>query len=217
MKQINLIFLLIFLCSCSNTGIYGELAQAIKELTSKPKDLNKEKFLESPYANIQARIGRSQNSLIILEEVQDDILKWTSSNLVKIYTKNGYVVRLTGLENNLSKIVLDNDHPFSKGDLSDISDKVFTSYYNFSNPNLFDLPVRTKFIYVGKEEINYLGDNLIARKYEEQSLGNLINWKFKNIFWISEENNILIKSKQYFTPKNPEIYIKVGNKYEKPD
>ena len=33
---------------------------------------------------------RQKNILIVLEEEKDDILKWTSSNLIKIYTKNGY-------------------------------------------------------------------------------------------------------------------------------
>ena len=32
---------------------------------------------------------------------------------------------------------------------------------------------------------------------------NLLNWKFRNYFWINEENEIL-KSEQYFTPKKSE-------------
>ena len=35
------------------------------------------------YSTMQARIGRSKNSLIVLEEVRGDILKWTTSNFVK--------------------------------------------------------------------------------------------------------------------------------------
>ena len=55
-----------------------------------------------------------------------------------------------------------------------------------------------------------------ARLYEEISTGNLISWQFKNLYWINDQNEI-IKSVQNFTPKNPEIYLKLTKKYKKPE
>ena len=50
---------------------------------------------------MQVRLGRSPNVLVVLEEERQGFLKWTSSNQIKIYTKNGKIVRLTGTENEL--------------------------------------------------------------------------------------------------------------------
>ena len=60
---------------------------------------------------MQARVGNAPNSLVVLEEVNGDTLKWTSSNFIKIYTLNGYVIRLKGFENELDNIDLDINHP----------------------------------------------------------------------------------------------------------
>ena len=70
--------------SCSSSSLYKELANNFSLLFSEPKDLTLNEINSVPYASIQARIGRSQNVLIVLEDVLDNTLKWTSSNLVKI-------------------------------------------------------------------------------------------------------------------------------------
>ena len=46
--------------------------------------------------SMQVRLGRSENVLIVLEEVIGDMLKMDFIKQVKIYTKNGFIVRLTG-------------------------------------------------------------------------------------------------------------------------
>lgn len=203
------------LTACTNSGIYLELAENFKQIISSPKDISKEKIASNPYASIQVRIGRGQNALIVLEEASDEYLKWTSSNLIKIYTKNGYIIRFKGLENQLQNIILDEDHPFIQRDFNLIDEKIYTSYYNFSNPNLFDLPIKTSFEFKKSEVINLFGKNISTDVYEEKSLENLIRWNFKNTFWI-DENMEVVKSIQNVTPKIESIYISRAKKYKKP-
>ena len=98
-------------------------------------------------------MGRVKNILIVLEEVKDDILKWTSSNQIKVYTKNGLIVRLTGLENELDFIELDKNHPSNTNQFN-INNKLdLLSFYTFKHPNLFRLPVKTKFYFLRSENI----------------------------------------------------------------
>ena len=140
---------------------------------------------------------------------------WTSSNLVKVYTKNGYVLKLKGLGNELDKIELDKDHPIINRNFSNL-EKTYTSFYTFNNPKLFRLPVKTKFNYIKDEKLLVVGRTLNTKLYEEVSLRNLISWKFRNLFWVDAEGNV-IKSRQSFTPKNPEITILLTKKYKKPE
>ena len=116
-----------FLSSCSTGSIYSELFDTLKILTSAPKDIELAE-VQNSFSTMQARVGNIENSLVVLEEIQGDIYKWTSSNFIKIYTKNGYVVGLRGFDNELELIELDNNHPavnlnFNQGN------KTFTSLH----------------------------------------------------------------------------------------
>lgn len=211
-KGIILTFLL--LTSCSNASIYRELFESISSVVKLPNEVSIDRINSIPYASLQARIGRSQNILIVLEEVNQDIFKWTSSNFVKVYTKNGYVIKLTGIGNDLDFIDLDKNHPAIEGNFKE--SKELTSFYTFSNPSLYRLPVKTKFTYLGEEEVQILGEKIKTNLYKENSLNNLISWEFENLFWIDAAGEV-VKSEQKFTPKNPKIFLSSGKKYKKPD
>ena len=78
------------------------------------------------------------------------------------------------------------------------------------------MPVKTSFKYLGEVEIILREEKKKVRYFEEKSLKNLISWDFTNKFWVDEKGYI-VKSEQMFTPKNPEIYIKLNKKYKKPE
>ena len=134
-----------------------------------------------------------------MEEDKNDILKWTTSNYVKIYTQNGFVIRLTGLGNELQRIDLDKNHPAVSAKFPE-NEINLTSFYSFENPQLFRLPVKTIFSYEKNEEITVLGKKIQSKVYNEKSLENLISWKFENKYWTNEDNEI-VQSVQYFSPK----------------
>ena len=46
----------LILISCSNSGIYRELIQALDLVFTSPKDLPQEAFAEIPYSTIQVRL-----------------------------------------------------------------------------------------------------------------------------------------------------------------
>ncbi len=210
-KLRKVFLILIFLPSCSAGSIYSELFESLKVLISEPQDISLDQVNNVQFSSMQARIGNAPNSLVVLEEVNGDTLKWTSSNFIKIYTLNGYVIRLKGFENELDNIDLDINHP-AKTLNFDQKDKVFTSFYTFRNPKLFRLPIKSTFSFLNEEIITVLGKDYKTKKYIEKVEDNLISWNFENHFWINEDKQI-IKSEQYFTPKNPKIYLMVTKKY----
>lgn len=209
-----LILQFLILNSCANGNIYGELFNSLNLLISGPEDISEERINSIPYASVQVRLGRGQNTLMVLEEENKGILKWTSSNLIKMYTKNGFIKRFKGLENELDSVELDKSHPIEVENF-ELQKEIFTSFYTFNNPKLHRLPVRTKISFIGEEKIRILDKFHNAKIFREESLKNLISWRFKNYYWVDEEGNI-IKSIQNFTPKNPEVNIVYTKKYKKP-
>lgn len=210
------ILILVLTMSCSSGSIYRELFNSISILFETPKDISNNEVEKIPYDVMQVRLGRSKNILIVLEEVKDDILKWTSSNQIKVYTKNGLIVRLTGLENELDLLELDKNHPLNTNQFN-INDKLdLLSFYTFKNPNLFRLPVKTKFYFLRSENIDLLGNSIKTNLFVEKAQKNLINWEFSNFYWISDQNEVL-KSTQSFTPLNEEMHLKMLSNNKKPE
>ena len=200
----------ILLCSCSSNSMYKELSDSLRYFFQDPQDISADIIEKIPYSTMQARFGRAPNTVIVLEEIRDNIYKWTSSNFIKIYTNNGLVTKVSGLENDLESLILDINHPLITKKFSENEGLYLNSFYNFKNPNLFNLSVRTHFSYLGNEKITKLGSEINAKIFTEYSSGdNLIKWKFKNIYWVHSETNELIKSIQNITPKNPAFYSKI--------
>ena len=210
-----IIVLAFLLNSCAN-NIYNELGSIISDMFSN-KDISQEEINKIPYASLQMKIGRSPFSLIVLEEDLGDSLKWTSSNLIKIYTKNGKIIKFSGIDNELVSLQMDPNNPLLTGTLTDSTDEDLTAFYTFRNPDLFDMPIKSNFKFLFEEEIIYLEEKILVNKFIEKSYENLIRWNFENSYWINPVNNEVIKSIQNITPKNPRVEYKITREYKKPD
>ena len=210
-----IIVLAFLLNSCAN-NIYNELGSVISDMFSN-KDISQEEINKIPYASLQMKIGRSPFSLIVLEEDLGDSLKWTSSNLIKIYTKNGKIIKFSGIDNELVSLQMDPNNPLLTGTLTDSTDEDLTAFYTFRNPDLFDMPIKSNFKFLSEEEIIYLEEKILVNKFIEKSYENLIRWNFENLYWINPVNNEVIKSIQNITPKNPRVEYKITREYKKPD
>ena len=79
--QLSISFILIILIQgCSNSSIYRELFDNLTNLLTPPENIREEIIDKIPYDTMQVSIGRSENTLIVLEEVNGENFKWTSSN-----------------------------------------------------------------------------------------------------------------------------------------
>ncbi len=210
-----IILFIILLNSCAS-NIYSELGGILSDIFSNT-DIPEEEIERVPYASKQMKIGRSPFSLIVLEEDLEDSLKWTSSNMIKIYTKRGKIIKFSGIDNELVSLQMDTNNPLLTGDLTDLTDIDLTAFYTFRNPDLFDMPIKSNFKFLSEEEIMFLGKKIRVNKFIEKSHKNLIKWNFENFYWVDPEINQVIKSIQNVTPKNPEVEYKITRKYKRPD
>ena len=218
MNKLNivLVFSTFLFISCSSGSIYSELFNNLGILFKSPSDISQEEINSVKYSTMQVRIGRSPNTLIVLEEVQDDILKWTSSNFVKIYTREGMIIKVTGLENELEIKDIDKRHPILTKNYPEKDVINLTNFYTFSNPDLHLLPVKTSFRFDKIEKINIMGEEILTNVYLEEAKDNLISWNFINKYWINFDGEI-VKSIESFTPRNQSAHILVTKKYKKPE
>jgi hypothetical protein len=146
------------------------------------------------------------------------LLKWTSSNQIKIYTKNGKIIRLTGTDNELDLLDIGSNHPLlNPGLLNSDLDMSLTTFYNFRNPNLYNLPIKIEFKYLREEELIIMGQKVETLLFEETSKKNDIYWEFANLYWIDKKDKSVLKSIQSFTPKNPKLFSTITRKYKKPE
>ena len=210
------IFLLIILLNSCANNIYSELGGILSDIFSN-KEIPEEEIEKIPFASMQMKIGRSPFSLIVLEEDLEDSLKWTSSNMIKIYTKSGKIIKFSGIANELVSLQMDANSPLLTGKLTDLTDIDLTAFYTFRNPDLFDMPIKSNFKFLSDEEIIYLGSRIKVKKFIEKSYKNLIRWNFENFYWVDTESNQVVKSIQNITPKNPGVEYKITRKYKKPD
>ena len=215
MNSKRIILFVILLNSCAN-NIYNELGGILSDMFSN-KDISQEEINRIPYASLQMKIGRSPFSLIVLEEDLEESLKWTSSNLIKIYTRSGKIIKFSGIDNELVSLQMDSNNPLLTGNLTDSTDEDLTAFYTFRNPDLFEMPIQSNFKFLSEEEIFYLGKKIMVNKFVEKSYENLIRWNFENLYWINPIDNEVIKSIQNITPKNPKVEYKITRRYEKPD
>ena len=120
-----------------------------------------------------------------------------------------------GLENELSILEIDKNHPILIENFNKEKEVKLTSFYTFKNPDLFRLPVKTKFYYAQSVDMIIFGESIKADIYKEEALDNLIDWKFTNLFWIHQGTEKVVKSTQSITPKNPKVFYKITRNYLK--
>ena len=216
LKISSTLLVVILICSsCANIGLYEELGGYIKNILTEPEDLDPSLVDKVKFASMQMRLGNNPNTLIVLEEDNQGILKWTSSNDIKIYTNKGIITRFMGLENELSFLEIDKNHPILTGNFNKEKEVSLTSFYTFKNPDLFRLPVKTNFYFSKSVDMIIFGKSYTTDIYMEEALDNLIDWKFTNFFWIHQGTKKVIKSTQSITPKNPKVFYTITRDYIK--
>ena len=89
------------LIGCSSGSIYRELFENLSILFQDPQDIPEKEFKKIIYSTKQARIGRSKNSIIVLEEMSDHDNR-------TIYDPSGILI--SGIINISSKLLKIDEH-----------------------------------------------------------------------------------------------------------
>lgn len=214
MKLKNFLLLkVIFLSSCSALSMnniapgYGEAYIALKNALVGYEDsaITPQVISKIPYASALIQIGKGPKALMILESKSSTDLTWVTADGIYIVTKNGKVIKTSGLINNLSESI----KSFNSDNF--LNENIKFYYYSYDKPLLNNLKIKSVYSFKGKETVT-----LFNRKEEliliEESISNeYLGWSQVNKFWI-DKDNFIWKSEQYISPKLPKLIIEVTKK-----
>ena len=193
MIKIRLLALL-FLTGCSSFAYNDSANYIYGYIFGFKSNVTKEFFNEFDYSFATVKFGRGPESVIVLSEIIDDeILKFVSSDNIKIYVSNGFVFNTEGFEN-------------------DIRYKEFKNYVDyesittFDNPSLYKAKTLNKFYDLGNDNIKRFDKNVSVNKVKHTLEIPIIGWKTDIFYYIGESGKV-IRTEQVFHPQIPKAVI----------
>ncbi len=218
MKNSILIYILVFLSSCSVIDSnriapgYVQAFKAIKSATlgTENTDITLDLIDRIPYASLLVRIGNGPSGLMILESIEGNKSTWVSADGIYFVIQNGRIIKTQGLQNNLTNTNL--PYLYSNSSFLEQSDKQnLTFYYSYDKPFLANLELTASYD-IGKPlPYQLLTQNIELTPIKESLNNKQIYWKHINRYWI-DEYGFTWKSEQFISPKLPKIYIEVTKK-----
>mgnify|MGYP000679889221 CR=1 FL=1 len=217
MNKLLLFFAICFLTNCSSIDTsriapgYGEAFKTFKNAVFGFEDnkISPSVINNIPYASSLLKIGKGPTGLLILESKNDEIETWISADKVILLIKNGRIIRTSGLQNNLDKLI----SPYSSfKDLKhDYSNGPYKTYLSYDKPSLINLEIEIKVRIRGIEKVKLFNREINLTLIEEEMVNKTIGWKRVNKYWVDEEYFVW-KSEQYISPKLPKFILEITKK-----
>lgn len=216
MRIIKILIIPFLLTSCSVLDLnniapgYKDAYSSMKTLLfedKQNKDLTEDLISNIPYASAIVSIGKGKDALLILESVSKEEYTWVSADGIYIVTKNGRIIKTSGLENNLIDFIEPNLN------FRDVTDKSasYLRYVSFDNPELFNLKVSVILEYKGAQQLELFSSSKDLYLYTEAISNEYLGWKRENKYWV-DDNSFVYKSIQHISPKLPEFYFEITKK-----
>jgi len=201
------------LSSCSSFPLYDYGFNAFKEsYLSLDNQLLDEAYMDNfKYAFIRVRFGASRSSLLTLVREDQNTLEWISADGIKIFTRNGKIIKTSGLPNDIEILGYDDFFPL------DSLEKNLSYIVNFYEPKLLEQLTNIRLSRKGKKRISspVVGrDRLTVELVEEKIYIESINWTRKNKYFYNS-NQEIEKTIQYIHPFSSPITIEFVKKYKK--
>ena len=195
--------------------MYQEAFFRSKEVISSNDFVINNAIRDLPYAMQLAKMGNSDEVLLVLAEARYDYLTWSSSSKELITTFNGKIIKTNGLTNDISIISPPNikNIYLNMRDRS-IKNEAHRSFIDFSSPKATALKIYYSYDLGEVTSIkSRLNDKEITATLMVENYNiPLIKFKGINIYWVDLEGNI-VKSIQKLQPNGVDIKIQTLKKY----
>ena len=207
---------ILFLSSCiAPPSLYQEAFFRSKEVLSSKDFVINNAIRDLPYAMQLAKMGNSDEVLLVLAEARYDYLTWSSSSKELITTFNGKIIKTSGLTNDVHIISPPNIKNIYLNLLERPSKELsHRSFINFSSPKATALEIYYSYDVNGTDIIkSRLNDKEIVTTVliENYSIP-IIRFSGINLYWI-DINGSVIKSSQKIEPYGKDINLYRLKKY----
>ena len=217
-KVASFLILVVFFNSCSSlpdnvASNFKLAATSIKSAVFGFEDypITRDLVESIPYASMRLKIGKGPAGLMILESQSKDSNTWLSSDEVSITEKNGFIIRTSGLLNNVINLrfIGQKDVPNL---LNYRNEKDLKSYLTLHNPEVFELELELNIVNKGVEKVIIVDKEYSLVHFIIGKENKYIRWKANDHFWIDPIDGYVWKSIQNIAPKIPHILIEVTKK-----
>lgn len=154
------------------------------------------KARQLPYATMDAKLGVSQSSLIVLSRYDGDDLWWVTADSIILITRHGRLVATSGFPDDLLQMIFWGADPITaKQPAVGTTQRGLDLAYR----NLFGIRIDSTWSELGTEMVDIYGDRRTLRVCREVCKAQDFDWEFENTFW-RDDNNFVWKSAQHFSP-----------------
>lgn len=221
------IFLIIIISGCSEIKNSPKVKPFYDMIIGYEVDMAmlQEKTKNIPYASLYAQMGRGMGSVMVLAEIDpNNNLLWVSADRVHMITKNGRMIKITGLPINLLHTQFLREDFFNQIVFKDHkvivdSQKEYLRQVDFSIDNRYGRLIKSYFVDEGLEDLVMGSQTFHTQRIREFNVLEETEEQFENVYWfdISGNKPWLVRSEQIielslpplvsFILKPPSLYL----------
>lgn len=225
----NIVVIAFLLSSCGNLPItYAQNFSDVNNVIFGFADyeITEEIYDEYEFSFAKVQFDRGPHSILILAYIDGEIYEWVGADNVKLFTKNGRVIKTSGLRNDFEikspydplslEIVKSKftDSYLSRLTSIFLSENDTRSYYeiiDLYNPDLFNATLSTAYV-SSSDTIMRFGKKKDVSLIKQYAEIDSIAWKEVNMFHVDPGSKKVIQSSQMLHPRlsrvNIEFYYK---------
>ncbi len=224
-----IVFIIFLISSCGNLPI--TYAQNFSDVNNvifgfPKKEITEEIFDEYEFSFAKVQFDRGPYSILILAYIDGEIYEWVGADNVRLFTKNGRVIKTSGLRNDFEikspydPVSLEiatskfTDSYLSRLTSILLSENEARNYYeiiDLYNPDLFNATLSTTYV-SSSDTIMRFGKKKDVSLIKQYAEIDSIAWKEINEFHVDQDSKKVIQSSQVLHPRlsrvNIEFYYK---------
>lgn len=204
--MIRIIIAILLLSSCGNLPIaYLQNFSSVNNVVfGFPEyEITQEIFDEFENSFLKIRFGRGPHAILILAYVDNDIYEWVGADDVSIFTKNGRIIKTSGLVHNLEII-----KPLEK---LYTSNEAYESL-NLLNPDLFSATLKHS-ISIDEKKFTKLGNTINVNRIKDNITLDIIGWQKQDIYYQNIDTQQIEAIEQHIHPELPVVKVEYYLKF----
>ena len=225
-----IVFIIFLISSCGNLPI--TYAQNFSDVNNvifgfPKKEITEEIFDEYEFSFAKVQFDRGPYSILILAYIDGEIYEWVGADNVRLFTKNGRVIKTAGLKNDFEikspydPVSLEMaKSKFSDSYLSRFASIFFSedkteSYFetiDLYNPDLFNATLSTSHV-AATDKIMRFGNEKEVLLIKQHAKIDSIAWKEINEFYVDRDSQRVIQSSQSLHPRLSRVDIEFYYKF----
>jgi hypothetical protein len=159
-----------------------------------------------PYASIAVSVGDGPQAMFVLATANRDDLMWMAGQNVAVTTREGRIIRTSGLEHDLTGFSSNSTRSFTE--MLRASDAQPDEWMaDFADLGLYSVRVTCTWGSPSEAVITLLGADIHTTRIDEHCRAAAIGWSFTNSYWVDRSSGIVWRSYQHIRPDMDAIGI----------